>query len=189
MRRQKLVTFLGLALAATLVFAAVAMAATIRGTQGNDTNLMGTEGPDKIIAKKGNDSVDALGGADRVSGGRGTDTVDAGDGDDSVWGGADNDTVNGELGNDSLRGKGGMDNVNGADGNDFLNGGKDVDTIDAGIGDDTVFSRGDGNKADNITCGAGTDTVKADRNDILPVDGSCETVEVAGSKGKKPPTP
>lgn len=191
MSKQRLGTVLGVALGATLVFAAVALAATIRGTQSDD-NLNGTEGPDKIIAKKGNDTVNALGEADRVSGGPGTDTVNAGDGDDSVWGGADDDTLNGELGNDTARGKAGEDTLDGGDGNDFLNGGKDVDTVDAGAGDDTVFSRGDGNKADNIICGDGTDTVKADRNDIVPADGTCENVEVAGSQGKghtKPPTP
>jgi Ca2+-binding RTX toxin-like protein len=187
MRGHKLGTVLALALGAALVFATVAVAATIRGTQGDDNNLMGTAGQDKIIAKKGNDTANGLGEADRLSGGRGTDTLNGGDGDDSAWGGADDDTLNGELGNDSLRGKDGNDTLNGADGNDFLNGGKGVDTVDGGIGDDTVFSRGDGKAADNITCGDGTnDTVKADANDV--VDADCEIVDRTGP-GTKPPKP
>jgi Ca2+-binding RTX toxin-like protein len=191
MRRQKLGTFLGFALAA-LVFAAVAMAATMRGTQGND-NITGSGGPDKIIAKKGNDTVNALGGDDRVSGGRGTDTLNGDDGNDSLWGGADNDTLNGGLGDDSLRGKAGNDTLNGDAGNDFLNGGKDADTntINGGDGDDFVFSRGDGNKADNVDCGGGTnDTVRADKNDVLV---GCEHIDRSGdgntTKPPKPPKP
>jgi len=191
MSRQRLGTVLGVALGATLVFAAVALAETIKGTQGDDNNLNGTEGPDKIIAMKGNDTVNALGEADRVSGGRGTDTVNAGDGDDSVWGGADDDTLNGELGNGSLRGKGGSDTLNGEEDNDFLSGGKDVDTINAGEGDDFVFSRGDGNKADAVDCGGGTnDSVRADKNDVLV---NCENVDRTGdgnaTKPAKPPHP
>ena len=60
------------------------------------------------------------------------------------------------------------------------------------IGNDTIKGRGDGNAADNIVCGDGVDTVKADKNDVVPADGTCETVERSGggngkAKGPKKP--
>ena len=73
-----------LALGATLAFATVAAAETIRGTQGNDV-LLGTPGPDRIIALGGADIITGGGGNDLLKAGRGTDIVDAGDGDDAVF--------------------------------------------------------------------------------------------------------
>jgi hypothetical protein len=61
-----------------------------------------------------------------------------------------------------------------------------VDDLDGGVGDDTIKGRGDGKAADNIVCGDGIDTVRADRNDVVPSDGSCETVERTAANAKGP---
>jgi Ca2+-binding RTX toxin-like protein len=149
MRRQTLAAVLAGAMCTALVFAAIAVAQTVEGTQGSDT-LNGTEAADKIVAKKGADTVNALGG------------------DDKVWTGRGADTANGGLGNDTLGGKADRDDLNGDEGNDFLAGGRGVDDLDGGVGDDTIKGRGDGKAADNIICGDGIDTVRADRNDVVP---------------------
>jgi hypothetical protein len=62
-----------------------------------------------------------------------------------------------------------------------LDGGRGEDEIAGGDGDDWIKSRGDGGDADNITCGEGEDTVRADSNDVVAAD--CERVETAGSNG------
>ncbi len=149
-----------------LVFAAFAVAKTIRGNH-DDNTINGTEGPDKIIAKGGDDTVNGNGGDDKVFAGRGADTV------------------NGGPGNDVLKGQAGNDELNGEDGDDRLIGGKSVDTLDGGPGDDFIKGRGDGNKPDQITCGDGfDDTVKADRNDVVAAD--CENVHRSAAKAKGP---
>ncbi len=96
--------------------------------------------------------------------------------------GAVNDLLDGDAGNDVLDTGDGADDVRGGDGsdtllagagNDVLQGGSGVDTFDAGEGDDTVNAP-DG-AADKITCGGGTDTVRADTVDEVAAD--CEKVE------------
>lgn len=181
MRRNVLKISIAGTMSAVLMFATVALAATITGTQGNNT-LNGTPGPDRIVAKKGNDTVNGLAAADRLSGGRGMDTINGGDGDDRAWGGSDADDLNGELGNDALNGKRGSDDLDGGEGNDFLNGGQKTDTIVGGLGDDFVKAHGDGNRADNIDCGEGlNDTAIVDHKDV-PVN--CENVVRTTGQGK-----
>jgi Ca2+-binding RTX toxin-like protein len=65
--------------------------------------------------------------------------------------------------------------IQGGDGDDVLDGGAGIDTISGDAGNDTITSR-DG-KPDVVTCGAGTDTVAADRRDTVSPD--CESVTVA----------
>jgi hypothetical protein len=43
----------------------------------------------------------------------------------------------------------------------------------------TSARRGDGKDADNVTCGEGEDTVRADRNNVVAPD--CEEVKTAGT--------
>jgi hypothetical protein len=43
----------------------------------------------------------------------------------------------------------------------------------------TSVRRGDGKDADNVTCGEGEDTVRADRNEVVAP--GCEGVKTAGS--------
>jgi len=111
------------AAAATLAFAASAVAAdSIRGTAGDDA-LTGTPEADAIFARAGNDTVNAGAGDDRVRGGQG------------------NDTLNGEDGNDRLKGGGGADTLSGDAGDDLIDArgdGRTGDTITCGEGDDTV---------------------------------------------------
>jgi hypothetical protein len=122
------------AAAATLVFAASALAAgSIRGTAGDDT-LPGTPEADAIFALAGNDTVNAGAGDDRVRGGRG------------------DDIVNGEDGNDRLKGGGGVDTLSGGVGDDLIDGrgdGRTGDTITCGEGDDTVRASRNDDVADD----------------------------------------
>jgi Ca2+-binding RTX toxin-like protein len=142
-----------LTLIAALSLATAAFADTITGDDA-DNRLRGTNGADLI---------DALGGSDRVNARKG------------------DDVVNGGEGNDRLRGSKGDDVLNGDDDDDTLKGGKGVDQMHGGPGDDRIDGRGDGRKADTITCGDGFDVVKADHNDVVPVDGTCEDVHRSGS--------
>jgi Ca2+-binding RTX toxin-like protein len=80
------------------------VAATIVGTQGNDT-LTGTSGRDVIAG---------LGGDDVIDGGGGNDLICGGDGSDRLSGGAGEDVLSGDAGDDVLDGGGQP-----ADGTDF----------------------------------------------------------------------
>lgn len=93
--------------------------------------------------------------------------------DDLLAGDTGNDVLDGGDGTDDLRGDEGNDTLTGAAGNDTLQGGTGVDVLDAGEGDDTINAP-DGS-ADRITCGGGTDTVRADTVDEVAAD--CEKVE------------
>jgi Ca2+-binding RTX toxin-like protein len=117
-----------------------------------------------------------------IRGGRGPDVLNGTPGPDRIAGFAGNDTLNGLAGDDVLRGGKGNDTLNGGDGNDRLKGGKGADHLNGDAGNDLIDGRGDGRTADVITCGAGVDTVRADRSD--QVAGDCEVVRVAGGKGK-----
>jgi hypothetical protein len=122
------------AAAATLVFAASALAAgTTRGTAGDDA-LTGTPEADAIFALAGND------------------TVNAGAGDDSVRGGRGDDVLNGQDGNDRLKGGSGVDTLSGGAGDDLIDGrgdGRTGDTITCGEGADTVRASRNDNVADD----------------------------------------
>ena len=150
MRRRTTTVALAIAVAG-LSTASVALADNITGTQGPDV-LTGTAFDDHIVAKKGNDQVFALAGNDNVAGNKG------------------DDVLNGDEGNDTLSGKKGADQINGGTGNDVIN------------------ARGDGKKSgpDTITCGEDaeeysndSDTVLADKNDIVADD--CENVDRPGN--------
>jgi hypothetical protein len=97
---------------------------------------------------------------------------------DAIHARAGDDIVNAGAGDDRVRGGRGADTLNGEDGNDRLKGGGGEDIIDGGAGDDTIDGRGDGRTADQITCGDGTDTVRASRNDDVAED--CENVKQPG---------
>ena len=144
----------------TLIVAAVALIATAASAFAADS----------IRGTKGDDALTGTDQADRIFALAGNDTVKAGAGDDRVHGGKGNDTLAGE------------------DGNDKLKGGGDEDTLDGGKGDDVIDGRGDGRSADLITCGAGEDTVRAGREDVVAAD--CENAKThkgrGGAKGKPP---
>ena len=75
------------------------------------------------------------------------------------------DRLRGSEGGDQLRGKRGNDRLVGRDGDDCLNGNKGKDRVRGNDGDDRIRSR-DGTR-DRVNCGKGTDTVVADRKDLL----------------------
>ncbi|MGI8461441.1 MAG: CocE/NonD family hydrolase [Solirubrobacterales bacterium] len=75
------------------------------------------------------------------------------------------DKINGSAGGDRLRGAKGNDRVSGKDGDDCVSGGKGNDRLSGGKGNDRLSAK-DGDK-DRVNCGAGKDTVKADKADKL----------------------
>ena len=94
-----------------------------------DRELRGTDLPDIIFGRGGDDTIKGLAGNDEIVGGEGDDTIDAGYGDDYIEGG---------KGGDTLTGNGGLDvfvaTINGGDTDiitDFAFGDKiRVDVID-----------------------------------------------------------
>jgi hypothetical protein len=86
-------------------------------------------------------------------------------------GGANADTIRGGGGNDRIIGNGGADRLYGDAGNDSIAPGGGADSVFGGAGNDVVSAR-DGQR-DVIDCGAGRDSVVADRIDVVR---GCEKV-------------
>jgi Ca2+-binding RTX toxin-like protein len=84
---------------------------------------------------------------------------------------AKGDLLRGTAYADVLDGRAGPDRLFGYAGKDVLTGGLGKDTIDAGKGNDTIRARD--KTRDVVRCGAGTDTVTADKVDVLA---NCEKV-------------
>jgi hypothetical protein len=83
-----------------------------------------------------------------------------------------NDLIRGTAKADRLFGRGGNDRLLGLAGNDLLNGGPGRDYADGGLGNDRLLLRD--TDRDTAVCGAGRDTVVADRRDS--VRATCEIV-------------
>ncbi|MGI9600635.1 MAG: S8 family serine peptidase [Acidimicrobiales bacterium] len=130
----------------------------------NDDVILGTAGPDTIVAGLGNDTVCSLGGDDTVNGGAGNDWVDAGADNDIVFGLDGADTLEGGAGDDQLLGFAGDDILSGGSGADILNGGADNDSLDGGDHNDQLYGQGGDDTADG---GSGDDF-------IIGVDGTDE---------------
>ena len=94
---------LGVVMASLLVFASVAVAERITGTDRPDA-ISGTNGDDRIAGGAGDDALRGLNGDDRISG---------------------------DSGDDYLNGNKGADRLFGNDGNDLLRGGRGPDYINA----------------------------------------------------------
>ena len=90
----------------------------------------------------------------------------------TLRGGPLGDTLRGLGGNDTLYGLGGNDRLYGGSGNDRLFGGAGRDLLEGGTGNDVISARD--RTRDTIRCGAGRDTVTADRIDLIVRD--CERV-------------
>lgn len=197
-RSKTIFSLLTGALAAMMVFAALATAATIndddlghflKGTNSVDT-INGNGGNDRINAKNNADLVDAGTGDDTVNAGAGNDTARGGDGNDVLRGGLGADKQYGDAGNDTIFANKGRDESWGGAGNDTLwalarsdvHSRHDVsgDVLHGEDGDDTFRTR-DG-EGDTIDCGAGTDTAILDHKDKIidatstTPNGSCENV-------------
>ena len=89
MRTRRAAVIIASALSVALVFAAVALADTIRGTQGDDANLTGTTGDDVIVGTDARDTIEGGAGDDTICALGGDDTVRGGAGDDRLFGGLD----------------------------------------------------------------------------------------------------
>ena len=91
---------------------------------------------------------------------------------DRLTGTAGADTIHGNGGNDRISGGAGADKLYGDAGSDTINPGAGRDSAYGGAGSDTIQAR-DGER-DVIDCGAGRDTVVADKTDTVK---GCETVK------------
>jgi Ca2+-binding RTX toxin-like protein len=145
-------------------------------------SLSGDANANVLAGGGGSDLLAGRGGADTLDGGGGTDTVDysaaaAGVVLDLASGVA---SADGDGGSDTLVS---VENVTGSSLGDSLSGdananvlagGGGADNLVGGLGADTISAR-DG-IIDTITCGGGTDSVTADRNDVTAAD--CEQVQV-----------
>jgi Ca2+-binding RTX toxin-like protein len=120
-----------------------------------DLEVFQVNQPSVLSGAGGNDTLKGSDGTDAIDGGAGDDAIDAGYGDDAITGGPGRDTISA----DSSVGDCGPLWCKFPFGND---------TIDAVDGE-----------RDSISCGAGTDTVRADAIDVVAPD--CETVIVAGA--------
>jgi len=133
-----------------------------------DGILPGDEGTD-------NDVIVAKGGDDQINAGEGDDVVFGGTGDDHIEGGNGDDELNGEEGNDGLRGDAGDDKLFGGAGEDVIFGGADDDMIFGGADDDGLVGD-DGN--DMVDGGAGDDRIFGnDGDDVLLGGDGNDTIE------------
>jgi hemolysin type calcium-binding protein/WD40 repeat protein len=90
---------------------------------------------------------------------------------DRLKGTAAAEIMRGGGGNDTISAGGGADSVYGDAGNDRLDGGSGRDKVFGGSGNDAIVAA-DG-AVDRIDCGAGKDTIRADRKDVVR---NCEKV-------------
>jgi hypothetical protein len=183
---SKLSKVLALAALVIAMTAAIAVAASITGTAGDD-NLVGTSSGDNISGLAGNDKIIGQGAGDNLSGGDGNDRI-YGDGrcppgttDPFYCDTADNgnsdtgDNIDGGNGNDYVNGNGGGDNLNGGAGADIVIGGGGKDNMNGNDGNDTLYAQDGG--PDVIDCGAGTDTAYIDK--AKDITKSCEVVSTS----------
>jgi hemolysin type calcium-binding protein len=125
---------------------------------------------------------DRILGMESVTGGRGNDRL-TGDADDNwLMGGPGDDVLRGRRGDDIPQGGRGDDRVSGDGGDDVVWGDEGRDRLSGGSGADFVISleEGRGPQADELDCGAGSDSARSDSRDTLA--GACEEV-VAFSNG------
>ncbi len=175
---------------AVLLIGGVAYAASVRCDGAGDTDpdvgecrgtieadsISGSGRGEFIDALAGNDTVDARAGNDSVLGREGQDTIHGGGGEGAIAGGPDNDTLFGDRRHDVLTGNGGSNQYFGGPGPDTLAAELslpgETETLSGGTGDDLIVTN-DGVE-DDIDCGDGNDTVRADPFDkVAP---NCEAV-------------
>lgn len=167
-----------LSLCLGLLFAASAGAAPFCDGQqatihSNQATILGTRGPDVIVAGRGPNVISGAGGNDVICGGSGRDTIHGDRGNDTIDGKRGNDAVRGGRGSDEVDGGSDRDRVFGESGNDTLRGGiGNRDDVDGGPGDDDV---GGGPGAfDALMGGVGRDRVDggAGNHDIASYRGA-----------------
>lgn len=126
--------------------------------------VTGTEGPDAVKLRQ-------VGAASELVGLGGDDDLRAGDGPDHLDGGPGADVLDGGFGDDTIVGGPGRDAISA----DLAGGDCGPLWCKLPYGNDVVQAR-DG-EIDSITCGAGSDRVVADPDDVIASD--CETVDRA----------
>lgn len=128
--------------------------------------ITGTDGPEELIGGTDDDVLSGGGGADELIGVSGNDELFAGSGDDLLIGNTGDDLLDGGSGFDSFAG-------------DESGGSNQVIT-----GNDTILAA-DGVEKEPISCGPGSDTVTADRGDVITTDpqNGCEQVKLVKSDG------
>ena len=109
----------------------------------------GGDGPDIVVATKGDDRVRTYAGKDQVN---------ARQGDDRVWGGAGADDLDAGQGADELHGGGGSDVVDAG-----TSDGDAVDVVYGDAGDDRIYAR----SRDDAFGGLGDDRIEA----VYPANG------------------
>jgi Ca2+-binding RTX toxin-like protein len=168
----------------------VTLGSATAGIPGNDV-VLGSSAGTTISTGGGDDAVDGGAGNDLLLLGLGNDCGQGGAGNDVAHGDAGNDVVYGDAGpcvtgkastsrlmaaisgNDRLFGDAGNDVLFGGPGADFLKGGSGKDRFVGGSGNDVIKAR-DHVRGERISCGAGRDTVYADKGDL--VARNCEKV-------------
>lgn len=136
-------------------------------------SFVGDEDPNQFVAPE-------VGGAGNYAGRGGNDSLLAGD--------ASGDVLDGGVGDDDLSGGYGDDTLTGGPGRDTIAGDRPARCneihcdIGGGFGNDVIEAR-DG-EIDSISCGPGTDRVRADANDVVAAD--CEQVDRAQPGGSGP---
>jgi serralysin len=160
---------------ALVVASGVAWAATIVGTNGDDTRL-GTENRDFMYGLNGDDTLKGLAGNDVIEGGGDRDILRGGDGNDEVSGGPGRDEI--YLGASSVIGQNEAYAGSGADFIAAANG--TFDEVYAGSGSDLIYA--DDGTPDVVDCGTYESPTSAnadyDSIDIDAVDQieDCENV-------------
>lgn len=181
--KRLLILLSSLALFGALAFGSTIVRAEDSSGDGNAQCQGATEtgddhGGDRAIAAEdrngtsGDDNERGTSGDDNVSGRAGDDELEGEQGDDDLCGDEGDDHLQGGPGDDELRGGPGDDDLEGQSGNDLIIGGKGHDRLAGGRGRDRIRAR-DGVR-DRVNCGAGIDSVRADRADV--VASNCEHV-------------
>ena len=148
-----------------------------------DDNLTGDENTNELEGNAGIDTLTGMAGSDILRGGSGNDILYGGIGDDRLYGGDDNDTLRGDAGGDTIDGGDGTDTVDYSTAvtgvSVLLDGGaasvdddNDTDTtadtltnIENITGSDYNDHFGGDATNNRINGGAGTDTIRFNRND------------------------
>jgi Ca2+-binding RTX toxin-like protein len=157
----------------------------VAGLSGAD-QLFGHAGEDELRGNDGDDYLNGGSGVDEMFGGDGDDRMIVNARGENAFGGAGTDLVLSEashalrvdtenltlIGNAPVNGSGNaLDNIitgnlaanilTGNDGNDWLDGYYGIDTMRGGLGNDTYVVRDTGDKVQESSAAAGTDTVRS----------------------------
>jgi hypothetical protein len=182
-RRSPFCLALGAALAAALVGAPVAFAASA-GISGNVLSYVAAPGEtnDVSVSASGSDIVITDSGSGVPIADAGGCTIDAGPPSRAVCPAGGVTSISIDLGDGNDSGTIANDlalpvSLSGGDGDDVLEGGAGNDVLRGNMGDDSINSRD--SAADQVYCGDGSDFVAADGQDTFPL-ANCERITTNG---------